>query len=170
MTNIELNEEYFNELLKDTFIQFDFSSVGKLFIQAPLTKLSTVPVTLIIEDVFMLLKTKNLESFVSKKESIVNEKEKLLVSYIKKLFEKMMQSIKDKEDQGYLAKIMNKIIDNLTIKVSNVHVRIENVTNSTSQSYSTGITIEELSLQTTDEKWQVKFVDRYEENQNSQQA
>lgn len=61
-----MNEEYFNDQLKETFLQMNFSSIGKLFVQAPLTKLSTVPVTLILEDIYVLFQTKNCEQIIRK--------------------------------------------------------------------------------------------------------
>lgn len=45
---------------------------------------------------------------------------------------------------------MNRVIDNLTVKISNVHIRVEHTSTDLTKSYSTGITIEDVSLRTAD--------------------
>jgi len=47
------------------------------------------------------------------------------------------------------------VIDNIQIKIRNIHIRIEN-----QNKYAFGITLGEFSLHTTNEKWEKIFVDR----------
>ena len=74
-----------------------------------MTKLSSVPVSVTIEDVFIIVQLK-------KHGTHFNEvtKEELLRKYIKEMFELLTNKIKDanKED-GMLDKLGKKIIDNL---------------------------------------------------------
>lgn len=56
------------------------------------------------------------------------------------------------------AKLGKKIIDNLKLKVINVHVRFEEKTKRSH--YAWGITLEEISFIPTDSEWKPTFIDR----------
>jgi len=64
-----------------------------------------------------------------------------------------------------VGKVINRVIDNLVIKIINIHIRFEEFNGSKvdfiSKNFATGITLQELSLKTTDENWNIKFLDRY---------
>ena len=57
--------------------------------------------------------------------------------------------------------LITKIIDNLQINLQNVHVRIENEDLEDKQStFSLGITLKQITFNTTDQQWKKQFVDR----------
>jgi len=81
---------------------------------------------------------------------------------IKKIVEK--SSKKEDGDAGYVSKLVLKIVDNIQIKVSNIHLRFEDGIN---HAYSWGITMDSLEAYTCDENWQKNYIDRTkEENVN----
>lgn len=64
------------------------------------------------------------------------------------------------------AKIGKKVIDNLQLKIINLHIRFEE--NGADKKYAWGVTLEEIHFVTTDEKWQQAFIDRsLEANKNA---
>ena len=54
-------------------------------------------------------------------------KHAMLVSFAQTLKESIEEKIKaqGKQEKGYIAKIIQKIIDNVQISISNIHIRIE---------------------------------------------
>jgi vacuolar protein sorting-associated protein 13A/C len=64
-----------------------------------------------------------------------------------------------KDDKSYMLNLTTKIIDNLEITVSNIHIRYED-TKLVKQPLSMGITLQKMQINTTDEKWKNAFFDR----------
>jgi len=62
------------------------------------------------------------------------------------------------------ASLITKIVDNLQISLKNLHVRVENEDIiEPDNSFSLGITLQEIDLYTTDEHWKRIYVDRTKE-------
>lgn len=82
--------------------------------------------------------------------------------HIREMFETYLKRLRDKEDKkedGMMAKLGKKIIDNLQLKIVNVHIRFEEKSSKESK-YGWGLTLEEISFFTTDNEWKPAFVDR----------
>eukprot|EP00347_Sterkiella_histriomuscorum_P018285 403346093 len=82
------------------------------------------------------------------------------------LEEKLLAAITDiksklqkDENQGYLEKLATKVVDNLQITIQDVHIRFEDHFTS-QQQYNFGICLKLLEVQTTNNQWIRKFVDR----------
>lgn len=59
---------------------------------------------------------------------------------------------------------MTKIVDNLQINLQDLHLRIEHEdTIQTENSFSLGITLQEIDLFTTDQNWERIYIDRTKE-------
>lgn len=59
------------------------------------------------------------------------------------------------------AGLITKIVDNLQINLQNMHIRIENDDMiEPDNSFSIGITLQEIDLYTTDENWERTYIDR----------
>jgi len=63
-------------------------------------------------------------------------------------------------EKNYVQKLVIKIIDNIEIKISNIHVRFEDISPTTCIPYSAGFTLESITVATTDSNWMEKFVTR----------
>ena len=60
--------------------------------------------------------------------------------------------------------LVTKIVDNLQISLKNLHLRVEHEdTIEPDNSFSLGITLQELDLYTTDSNWERIYVDRTKE-------
>ena len=57
-----------------------------------------------------------------------------------------------------MARLGKKIIDNLQLKIMNVHVRFEE--GNKNDRYAWGMTLEQISLTTTDNNWKPTFIER----------
>lgn len=55
--NINLNEEFFDKL--EVPIKLAYSSIGKLNMQVPLSKISSVPVECILDNIFIIFEFKD---------------------------------------------------------------------------------------------------------------
>jgi hypothetical protein len=63
-------------------------------------------------------------------------------------------------DEGYVQKLVLKIIDNIQIEIKNIHIRFEDT--STNQ-YSWGIALNKIDIFTTDKEWNKFYFDRTKE-------
>nr|KAJ3420850.1 hypothetical protein HK105_005137 [Polyrhizophydium stewartii] len=61
------------------------------------------------------------------------------------------------EENTFLAQLTTKILDNLQLSISNIHIRYEDPSISTKAPFSVGITLAELSVVSTDENWKEGF-------------
>lgn len=75
----------------------------------------------------------------------------------------LTEAFSKEKSAGYLDRITLKIIDNLQINFSNIHVRFEDFY--MQPCYSLGITLENISIINTDSNWNQIFIDR---NSNKQ--
>ena len=55
-----------------------------------------------------------------------------------------------------MAKLGKKIVDNLQLKIKNVHIRFEE--ESHTESYAWGLTLEQINFTTTDKDWKPCFI------------
>jgi len=83
--------------------------------------------------------------------------------------EKMQELINafdtEKQSNSYAQRISLKVLDNLQINFSNIHIRIED--NYLNPPISFGMTLEKLNVINCDENWKQVFIDRSKnENQN----
>jgi vacuolar protein sorting-associated protein 13A/C len=60
------------------------------------------------------------------------------------------------QEQGFVAKIVARVLDNIQLKIRNVHVRWEE----RRDGYSCGCALESLSAVTTNERWEEKYINR----------
>jgi len=69
-----------------------------------------------------------------------------------------------KKDKGMTESMVTKIVDNLQIRLEDLHVRIEHQdTIATENSFSLGISLQEIDLYTTDKNWARMYLDRTKE-------
>lgn len=76
---------------------------------------------------------------------------------INRLAELQEAFTKDEKSAGYFDRVMTKVLDNLHLNIKNIHIRIEEPKN---LSYSLGLTLEEIFIVNTNEKWEQIFIDR----------
>lgn len=139
--------------------------VKRLSLNIPWANLNKKPVSVIIDGIFLEAGPLDLSS-ISKEES-ERMKAKSRLKKIEKVEHTILASIQNKEELHqkskkltFIKKLANKIIDNLEVKLTNLHIRYEDEDSIPGSNFSCGITIENMSLATTDENWLATFINR----------
>lgn len=63
-----------------------------------------------------------------------------------------------KKDSGYFKKLIAKVVDNVQINVHNVYVRLEDTLSYPDTPWAMGLTLAELSVNTSNSSWLPRFV------------
>lgn len=144
--------------LLDLPIEILFSNIGALTINIPWSKLSSSPVPITLENIYLVIGPKaekqwnftDKQGILRKQESIDDYAKQCLGKFAKK------KAKSEASEKGYIEKMSVKIIDNIQLLFKNIHVRWEDPV----QGFSFGITLQELQANTTDENWKQAFLDR----------
>jgi len=91
------------------------------------------------------------------------KKIKILKNFAYARIQELTEALSKEKSSGYVDRITLKIIDNLQINFSNIHIRFEDFF--MNPSYSLGITLQNIFVINTDSNWQQIFIDR---NSNKQ--
>lgn len=151
--------------------------LGNLTLNVPWSALKNKPVKIIINDCFLVCKPnhfydgKNMDALLTNPDFIkrqFNLKLKKLMQWeLSKealLYENNDNNLDDDDfattNSTFMQSLITKIIDNLQISITNIHLRFED-TNQILTKYnsSIGIIINELSAASANDKWQQSFID-----------
>jgi len=139
--------------------------VKRLSLNIPWANLNKKPVSVIIDGIFLEAGPLDLSS-ISKEES-ERMKAKSRLKKMEKVEHTILASIQNKEELHqkskkltFIKKLANKIIDNLEVKLTNLHIRYEDQDSIPGSKFSCGITIDSMSLATTDDNWLATFINR----------
>ena len=131
--------------------------VGRIFIDIPMTGIFSKPLKINISDVFMIVKPKpddlwkdsvELEAF---KNGVQGQLDQLEVFF-------QSQDELESEDPGMATRLVNKIVDNVQIDISNVYVRFEDDLSNPNMPWAFGLTLDSMNIFTTDNNWEKKHV------------
>ncbi|KAL4492372.1 hypothetical protein ABPG72_005507 [Tetrahymena utriculariae] len=153
-------------------LKIKYSNIGSLIIKVPWTKLSSMPVQIILQDIFILVEPIDEKNWNFQDDKAINRKLMIIQNYLQMCIEKFLMkqeqnslmqaknseggSSSDQENnQSYLGKLTKRIIDNLELTIQRIHFRWEDKI----QQYSWGISLEEISVFTCDGEWKKKFLD-----------
>jgi len=162
--------ELFNLKLKSTAldklnlpVKILRGSLKKLQLQIPWTNLESKPVSVIMDGMYLEtgpvdlseISTADAKRLVHKSRLKKMEKaEKAIMAIIHK------KAYKRKKKASYIKQLTAKIIDNLEIAITNLHIRYEDQDSIPGSIISCGVTIESITLQTTDDKWNPAYFNR----------
>ena len=113
-------------------IKLKFSTIGRLQLQVPWSKLSSSPVEITLEKILIIVSPKSKGEWEFKDLNTVKRKWSILQSYAKSCIEKFIENQKkdlkkdeDKKGQSFIDKLSMKVIDNLQLTIKNIHFRFE---------------------------------------------
>lgn len=138
-------------------------SLKKLQLKIPWTNLESKPVSVIMDGMFLEtgpvdlseISAKDAKRMVSKSRQKKMEKaERAIMAIIHN------KSYKRKKKASYMKQLTAKIMDNLEISITNLHIRYEDQDSIPGSIISCGLTIESISLQTTDDLWNPAYFNR----------
>eukprot|EP00727_Mastigamoeba_balamuthi_P013170 m51a1_g8476 hypothetical protein (937) ;mRNA; r:503405-507339 len=136
--------------------------LGKLELSVPWKNLSSKPVIVSIDHVFLLAVPRSSFTYDEQrdKESARNAKLKKLAQY------ELAKSLKEQDGAsssgsggGLASRIAMKVIDNLQVRVGKVHVRYEDASLELKQKMALGATLEGLTLLSANNGWEPAFVE-----------
>eukprot|EP00842_Homolaphlyctis_polyrhiza_P006737 jgi/Hompol1/7064/HPOL_002423-RA len=127
--------------------------LGDLTLSIPWSDLKSKPLKVSINNLHILAAPKALQDY-----DPVEEDERLQSIKKQKLAAAEQIAVRSKsgsseEENSFLAQLTTKLIDNLQISISNIHIRYEDPSISTKIPFSVGFTLAELSAVSTDENW-----------------
>lgn len=136
-------------------------SCKSLKLKVPWRNIETKPVNVVIDGVYIQAGPLNMSAFSPEnisKQALANKRGKLQQAEDALLNDIGISSEETKAT--YVQQMTAKVLDNLEITLTNVHIRYEDDTAVESQTFAAGITIDTISLATTDSAWNETFVQR----------
>ncbi|XP_048449432.1 vacuolar protein sorting-associated protein 13A [Rhincodon typus] len=154
LNNLEVKENALSEL--NVPFKVKAGHVSKLELKIPWKNLYGQAVEATLDGIYMLIVPCASIKYDA-------EKEELQLQEIKQRelqrIEEAKQKVADKENpkegkqDTFLEKLITQVIKNLQVKITNVHIRYEDDITNQNSPLSFGISLENLSLETTDERW-----------------
>lgn len=172
--NVSIRPDIFQGL--NLPISLKFSSIGKLSLQVPWSNLSSSPIEILLDRVYLIIVPKPQADWDFVDFTTMEKKMEIINDYVRRCIEKFLEKEKKNliesptagkspNNQGYLEKLKLIIMDNIQVKLTNVHLRFENEGIEGFHQeikYSWGVTLDKLEIFTTDKDWHKTFYDRNE--------
>lgn len=160
LRDLELRKEALDQLKLP--INVVEGHLGTLTITIPWSNLRAQPVKAFIEDVFLLAAPKEDAEYDEEE-----EERRLQALKIEKLdsAEMLKDQTKDgmsqeeqQKSQSFTESLVTKIVDNLQIRVKNIHVRYEDSISTPGHPFAVGLTLQEFSAISTDGNWEPTYI------------
>ncbi|KAK3583966.1 hypothetical protein CHS0354_033760 [Potamilus streckersoni] len=140
--------------------------IGKITLQIPLRRLRSEPWVISMERLYLVAGPLQYTKYDEEKERKYQQERKAAML---EALEAKWQVIKQNKQEGYGASwfsygtsVAANILENLQLKVQDVHIRYEDDQLNPACPFAFGVIIKKLSAQSTDGTWAPKFVSRYD--------
>uniref|UniRef100_A0A2M4CVW7 Putative vacuolar protein n=1 Tax=Anopheles darlingi TaxID=43151 RepID=A0A2M4CVW7_ANODA len=153
LNNLILKQSALKEL--DLPVTTLYGHLGKLILKIPWKNLYSAPVEAIIEKLYVLAVPNTDIRFNEEKEqrnSFEEKKSELLRIELARKNEKEQDKENQVPDRSFAEKLTAQIVNNVQIKISDIHIRYEDAT-TIGQPFAFGVTLSDLTVHTTDENW-----------------
>ncbi|GCC25095.1 hypothetical protein chiPu_0003500 [Chiloscyllium punctatum] len=167
LNNLEIKENALCEL--NVPFKVKAGHIGKLELKIPWKNLYGQAVEATLDGIYVLIVPCASIQYDA-------EKEELQLQEIKQRelqrIEEAKQKVADKENpkegkqDTFIEKLITQVIKNLQVKITNVHIRYEDDITNPNSPLSFGISLQNLSLETTDERWNPCLHDQCEHTFN----
>eukprot|EP01129_Flabellula_baltica_P006490 TRINITY_DN2434_c0_g2_i1.p1 TRINITY_DN2434_c0_g2~~TRINITY_DN2434_c0_g2_i1.p1 ORF type:complete len:2913 (+),score=603.66 TRINITY_DN2434_c0_g2_i1:175-8913(+) len=139
--------------------------MGKLTLKIPWRSLNSKPAIVRIEKLFIVAspQTKDNMDSTDEMERLVRTKfQRLQIAELLGLDRpdnKEEEKQEEKSEDGFIAKLMTKVVDNLQIFIDDVHIRFEDQNTVTGKvPFVIGVTLDSLHVQSANENWDTEFI------------
>ncbi|XP_076416840.1 intermembrane lipid transfer protein VPS13A isoform X2 [Peromyscus maniculatus bairdii] len=154
LKNLQIKENALSEL--DVPFKVKVGHIGSLKLKIPWKNLYTQPVEAVLEEIYLLIVPSSRIKYdpIKEEKQLMEAKQQEL-----KRIEEAKQKVVDQENpleekqDTFTEKLITQIIKNLQVKISNIHVRYEDDITNQDKPLSFGISLQNLSMQTTDQNW-----------------
>ncbi|KAG6964555.1 hypothetical protein JG688_00007632 [Phytophthora aleatoria] len=164
LTELEVKPEVVAELPAVKLVR---GLVGSIELKIPWNRLQSDSVVATVDDVYLLLRTEEDIDAVMRQMDEFTLKKKLLeelYAQAKRQEQTADGSDTDRSEDGFAARLVNKIIDNLELHIRRIHIRVEDHS-SGEHPFALGLTIESVHVQSTNSNWQPSYIDTSKSNE-----
>ena len=134
--------------------------VESISVRVPWTSLASKPVKILINGVYILMgpaDTTDLDPDEAHERNVAIDKAKLLQAEQAVELVAQLSEHTDPKTTSMFQNMATQILDNLEIRISNIHIRYEDSKTFPGSTFSFGITLKSFLVTTTDEDWQETF-------------
>ncbi|XP_066460243.1 intermembrane lipid transfer protein VPS13A [Eleutherodactylus coqui] len=154
LKNLEIKENALSQL--DVPFKVKAGHIGKLDLKIPWKNLYTQPVEAVLDGVYLLIVPIASIKYDAEKEGkqFLEARQRELLR-IEEAKQKVADQEKPKEEKQdtFVEKLVTQVIKNLQVKISNIHIRYEDDITNPECPLSFGVSLQNLSLQTSDKNW-----------------
>jgi len=152
----------------DLLVDIKAGYISKIKIKIPLYRLRTDPWLISIDDLYILAGP--ITNFKYNEEEEKQLLQDFKLSLLEAMERKFQSQYESNENKSYYASsysnwfsfgssLVSSIIENLQLKINNVHFRYEDAITISNKSFACGLIIEAISTQSPDESWSSEYVD-----------
>ena len=143
-----------------------FGKIGKLSLTIPWKQNFSVPTVINLDTIQIVLQIVKKEDWQFIDYNSFENKIYYLLKFANERIYQLSQALANKNNNStdtsggsYIDRVMMKVLDNLHVNFKNINIRIEDNENKISR-YSLGLTLQEMFVVNTNEKWEQEFIDR----------
>ncbi|XP_074850841.1 intermembrane lipid transfer protein VPS13A isoform X2 [Carettochelys insculpta] len=154
LKNLEIKENALSQL--DVPFKVKAGHIGQLNLQIPWKNLYTQPVEAVLDGVYLLIvPTASIKYDAEKEDRQLLEAKQRELQRIEDAKQKIADQDKGKEEKQdtFVEKLVTQVIKNLQVKITNIHIRYEDDITNRDNPLSFGVSLQNLSLQTSDQNW-----------------
>ncbi|PKK28593.1 hypothetical protein A306_00007952, partial [Columba livia] len=154
LKNLEIKENALSQL--DVPFKVKAGHIGQLNLQIPWQNLYTQPVEAVLDGVYLLIvPTASIKYDAEKEARQLLEARQRELQRIEEAKQKIadQDKVKEEKQDTFVEKLVTQVIKNLQVKISNIHIRYEDDITNRNNPLSFGISLQNLSLQTSDKNW-----------------
>ncbi|NXF21353.1 VP13A protein, partial [Rhodinocichla rosea] len=154
LKNLEIKENALSQL--DVPFKVKAGHISQLKLQIPWQNLYTQPVEAVLDGVYLLIvPTATIKYDAEKEAKQFLEARQRELQRIEEAKQKIADrdKVKEEKQDTFVEKLVTQVIKNLQLKISNIHIRYEDDITNRDNPLSFGISLQNLSLQTSDKNW-----------------
>ncbi|KAG9326243.1 hypothetical protein KVV02_000958 [Mortierella alpina] len=135
--------------------------LGELTLSIPWSNLKNKPVRVTINNVYLLCVPKGESEYNADEEAAraqALKEDRLANAELLSTKPTSGMDEEEKKNATFLNQLITKVVDNVQVSIKNIHVRYEDKLSDPKHPFSAGLTLSELSAQSTDGEWNPTFI------------
>ena len=162
LENVHLKPDLFQMLQLPLTVKY--GKVTRLSVKIPWTRLTSEPVEIILEGLYIVISPQEKSNWdYSESGNVMKRKEYIDLHEQRRATvqdQKLLSAEEELQKRSFLEKLTAKVVDNLKVRIQDIHVRFEY--HIEKSHFSTGITLERIDCYTTNQHWDNEFTDRHQ--------
>ncbi|XP_073000916.1 uncharacterized protein [Typha latifolia] len=154
LTNMQLRPEALNALNLPVRVKAGF--LGSVRLKVPWSRLGQEPVLVYLDRILILAEPATKVEGHS--EDALQEAKKTKVRELEMKLLESQQQLKSEMNASWLGSLINTIIGNLKLSITNIHIRYEDIESNPGHPFAAGLTLAKLSAVTVDDSGKETFV------------